>query len=245
MEKFPAFSYFYSSIIAGIISSSPTHKIIGKSYQNNVVNSKTPNELDKEPKKQQQQQQLKKVLLGLKQAFVDILLTSIPPPQTRLEGFRAIVFVFMWIVWSSLTTFDQKMNALAASVIFASIEWSWTFCAYGKPRTTFEQFYIILLYWPFLHEPYLYYMKTFGSLLRFAFFPILVWVAEVIEGYTLMYFHNGLNPAWCYKCKDALFHGNIRLYFFPHWLALGLITEIIFLVLPVQIQQPIWSNLCT
>ena len=151
------------------------------------------------------------------QTFLRLTLESVPPPQTKLEGVRGVLFVVMWVLWGCFTTWEQKLNSVVASFIFSFVEFSWTFLAYGKPRTTFEQWYIITFYWSFLHEPYLYYMEQYGSILRFAFFPLLVWLTEIAEGYTLMFFHYGMNPAWCYKTSDALFHGNIRLFFLPHW----------------------------
>jgi len=94
----------------------------------------------------------------------------------------------------------QKRNALLASGIFSLVELSWTFAAYGTPRTTFEQFYILLFYWPLLHEPYLNYMKSYGSIWRIFFFPLCVWLTEIVEGYTLIFFH-GFNPGWKYENK--------------------------------------------
>ena len=38
----------------------------------------------------------------------------------------------------------------------------------------------------------------------------------------------GTNIAWYYYSSDALFHGNIRLNYWKHWLLLGILSEILY-----------------
>ena len=37
----------------------------------------------------------------------------------------------------------------------------------------------------------------------------------------------GTNVAWNYTTPDALFHGNIRLNYWKHWLILGVLCELL------------------
>ena len=49
----------------------------------------------------------------------------------------------------------------------------------------------------------------------FIVLPFLGWLAEIVEGYSIMFFCNGYNPAWNYSLEPASFaHGNCTRDFF-------------------------------
>ena len=102
-----------------------------------------------------------------------------------------------------------------------------------KGHTTWAQFFSNVLYLPIflaIRE----YVKTSCVASSFAqeqiililLFPFNIWLLEIIEGYALIFIF-GRNLAWHYDSSDALFHGNIRLKYFPAWHALGAVVELL------------------
>jgi len=150
-------------------------------------------------------------------------------------------FLSCWLVWALVTTMQHKFNSIFAGCAFSLIELTWTFVTSRKARTTFEQFYILVFFFPFIHDCYLWAWQwvSFGSIWRILLTPLVVWFGEIVQGYTLQYLHEGENPAWTYSgCSDSLFHGNIRLSYGPCWWILGMLTELILLVAPIRPEEP-------
>eukprot|EP00520_Triparma_pacifica_P016048 CAMPEP_0118666872 /NCGR_PEP_ID=MMETSP0785-20121206/19462_1 /TAXON_ID=91992 /ORGANISM="Bolidomonas pacifica, Strain CCMP 1866" /LENGTH=172 /DNA_ID=CAMNT_0006561243 /DNA_START=261 /DNA_END=775 /DNA_ORIENTATION=+ len=65
-----------------------------------------------------------------------------------------------------------------------------------------------------------------GSALKVVLFPFNIWWLEIVEGYILLFIF-GRNVAWEYRGKFAYFHGTITLEYYPLWLGLGLVLEVL------------------
>ena len=106
----------------------------------------------------------------------------------------------------------------------------------GVSHTTFEQWYLNVLYTPI---SIIGYTNFFNGLalspavtvaLYILCFPFNIWLLEIIMGYFLIWLY-GTNVAWTYVgCDDALFHGNIRSSMYGKWCGLGAAA---FLIYPV------------
>jgi hypothetical protein len=57
--------------------------------------------------------------------------------------------------------------------------------------------------------------------------PLFIWILEIIEGHCLMGLF-GYCRAWQYCGKDAWFNGTIKLSYYPHWFAIGLVCSVFF-----------------
>lgn len=71
----------------------------------------------------------------------------------------------------------------------------------------------------------LFYKYVDPMALRLILFPLNSWLIEVIEGYFLMHIF-GYNPAWTYHGDYILFHGNIKLTYYPPFFIIGLWMEV-------------------
>jgi len=165
--------------------------------------------------------------------------------------YRSGFLLCLWSLWIVFVPLDQKLLAFCASNIFAVIELIFTGIKYGKPKTTFAQYWIALLVFPVIspvfrtmvnHE-----LDYIGITLRIIFFPLFMWIVETIEGYILIVFY-GNNPAWDYSDsqwssknrthwrngfrtgEDSYFHGNIKIKYYMLWWILGIITEVAFIM---------------
>lgn len=137
-------------------------------------------------------------------------------------------------------TWAERWAGVIAATAFACIEFSWyslttelesgevIFTPFSKTcrggHTTVHQFLANIFWTPVLL--FTYYNFLPNPIARVMFFPFNVWLLEIVEGYALMTFHKGRNPAWTYATPDAYFHGNVRTGFAKLWFALGLILEL-------------------
>jgi hypothetical protein len=119
---------------------------------------------------------------------------------------------------------NKLIVPLIYSILFAITESIFTKLKYGYFHTTVEQFFVSLVFSPFLIQI----NRTYNdnSLLYILLYPFLFWLFEIVTGFTLIYYFNK-NNAWTYISDDALFCGMIRLYYYPHFLLLGIIFNYI------------------
>ena len=94
--------------------------------------------------------------------------------------------------------------------------------SFAMGHTTWAQFVCNILYVPVLLVTYRHVVENFWY--RVILFPINIWLLEIIQGYSLM-FLAGRNLAWFYDTSDAMFHGNIRLYYAFVWWPFGFVVE--------------------
>ncbi len=130
-----------------------------------------------------------------------------------------------WLAWTSE---QQRAAAVVAACAFSLIETSWTSlvvdgklaCRLG--HTTWMQWWGNVLWTPLLLFAYRAALPS--AALRVALMPLNIWALELALGYSFLWLF-GRNMAWIYETEDALFHGNIRLFYAPVWIALGLAVE--------------------
>ena len=125
-------------------------------------------------------------------------------------------------LWWVHTSIDMKIRALFLACSFAVVEVVFrgvtdslergTFlkdfprCLFSG-HTTWDQWAWNLLLAPITPELYFHYVPH--TVLRVALAPLNVWTAELVMGYTLLWFFE--RRAWIYKGRWAFFHGNITL----------------------------------
>lgn len=126
------------------------------------------------------------------------------------------------------------MASLLIATTFTGIEATFT-SALGHSHTTFEQWYMNVLYAPVgiigFHYVFIAWATRIPALLvgdgslalaYILVYPLNIWVLEIVMGYFCMWVY-GRNVAWTYTTRDSLFHGNIRLFHAPHWSVIGAI----------------------
>ena|SRR5438552_3287179 len=114
---------------------------------------------------------------------------------------------------------------LIYATLFAICESIFYYITKGYFRTTIEQFVLTFFLSPFIIQI----DRTLSShgynILWIVFiYPILVWIFEIVGGFTLLYYF-GNNNAWTYTTSDALFCGMIRLHYFLIFSLLGLMAH--------------------
>ena len=152
---------------------------------------------------------------------------------------RACTAVVLWAAWLVLAGREAKAVSVAMATSWSGIEWFFCLLTDGHGHTTKEQWLANIAYLPFGFLPFLggslasnahalsprYAFDLFAlpaSLSALVAFPLLVYGLEIVEGYTMMFFNRGVNPAWDYTGNaDMLCHGNIRLKYWPLWVLLG------------------------
>ncbi|KAF9215285.1 hypothetical protein BGZ59_001818 [Podila verticillata] len=109
----------------------------------------------------------------------------------------------------------------------------------GRPgHTTIHQYIMNVFYIPILIHGY--HALIGSTALRILFFPLNIWLLEIIQGYTLIYLI-GYNAAWSYKGYDSFFHGNIKLWYIHHWLMMGAVIELVLLPYTLPLTHTIAS----
>ncbi len=135
------------------------------------------------------------------------------------------VGIAAWLAWTSE---QQRAAAVVAACAFSLIETTWTSLVVdGKlslrvGHTTWMQWWGNVLWTPLLLFAYRAALPT--AALRVALMPLNIWALELALGYSFVFLF-GRNMAWIYDTDDALFHGNIRLFYAPVWIGLGLAVE--------------------
>ncbi len=166
----------------------------------------------------------------------------------------ASALVLFWI-WEASLTLHQKALSLLTATAFAIEEWLFIGVTDGVSKlepakrvsshalravlstghSTFAMWFLNLAYY---RLGIVWWFSSWNNdgwwLLRLLLFPFNVWFCEVIGGYYLERIWR--TRAWHYSgTKYALFHGNIRLDYYPVWVLLGIIHEILqaYLYLPL------------
>ncbi|RKP25927.1 hypothetical protein SYNPS1DRAFT_28358 [Syncephalis pseudoplumigaleata] len=153
--------------------------------------------------------------------------------------------------WWSATSLDAKLRSLVNAAAFSVIEFTFYAMTVEMPNgdillrpfdprcrkghTTVHQFICNVIYTPILLDVYVDAVPYWP--LRVLLFPLNIWLLELVQGYVLIYLH-GYNPAWTYYGKDAYFHGNIKLSYWPFWIALGGAVELAY---PVEVASTQWA----
>lgn len=123
----------------------------------------------------------------------------------------ALIFVVIETFWITITTEDDAGNVNITG---------WT----GElGHSSYAQFWSNVIFTPLIL--FLYREIVTYPLLRVLFFPVNIWLLEIIEGYIIMFLF-GRNVAWEYRGADAFFHGNIKLGYAAPWIALGGVVEL-------------------
>jgi len=145
------------------------------------------------------------------------------------------VALFLWML---LTDVQQKMCCMMVALTFGWVEICFTGMTHQifrntmDPRyiikmgkTTWEQF-VFSVFWSPIGS--LFYKWLFSAFhFRFIFFPINIFVAEIVGGYYLTYVWG--RRAWNYTTYNLnFFDGNITLLYIPCWWFLCIIDEIWF-----------------
>lgn len=113
------------------------------------------------------------------------------------------------------------------SILFAICESLFYYITNGYLHTTIEQFILTFLLSPFIIQIDRMMSYYNYNLILMAFtYPLLIWIFEIVGGFTLLYYF-GKNNAWTYKTPDSLFHGMIRLYYYPLFYLLGIMFHLI------------------
>lgn len=98
----------------------------------------------------------------------------------------------------------------------------------GYLFTSYQQFLLNILWFPIIINLYCYYFN-YNLFLVTVFFPINVWINEILNGYLLHVIY-GYNPCWNYLGKSgALLNGTICIstVYLKRWLYLGLFVAIV------------------
>jgi len=142
------------------------------------------------------------------------------PYDSTFKYCLAGMLLAIWV----LSTMRQIIIAIVLATVYSGIEFSWNFILDGVGHTTIHQWGANILYIPVMFPRMLVFFHSLGPIFALTFYgPILVYVLEIIEGYVLMIFFDGKNPAWIYPTRDSFAHGNCRWLYFPVWIPLGLI----------------------
>ena len=112
---------------------------------------------------------------------------------------------------------------LVGASFYSILELIWTWIIDGVAFTSIQQFTMNLLTIPLFTV--MYRLCIPKKYLRIGLYPLNIWILEILQGYSLMHFYDGRNPAWNYTTSDAFFDGNIRLFYFPVWLFLGVVVD--------------------
>ena len=156
-------------------------------------------------------------------------------------------FVFACIRFHNYFISDeQRVVGMASAILYVLVELSFTTLVDEDPKTgkisinwglrkgvgysSFAQFWSNVCFAPFMLFGFRYLTSELGldnSIARVLLFPFNIWILETITGYFIMFLF-GRNVAWEYVGPDAFCHGNIRLFFYPFWVMLGVIVEAIF-----------------
>jgi hypothetical protein len=149
--------------------------------------------------------------------FLGVWTTHALPLQGR--PVRYVVMAVLVLIWFLLFGFTTKCVGIFHSTVYSAVEFIFCRFKYGEFYTTAVQWFLNVLYLPFLHLycfPYLEHSMLLFTLV----FPLQVWLLEIIQGYLLIWFY-GHNVAWSYSGSDAYFHGNIKLKMYHWWAILG------------------------
>jgi len=123
----------------------------------------------------------------------------VTPTAHKIGLIGSCAFVFIETFWISLTSGFKELG-----------------------HSSFAQWWANAIFLPF---SLVHYRSTISSpILRVLFFPLNIWMLEIVEGYLLMLLFTR-NIAWEYKGKHALFHGTITSNYFLPWAFLGLVVE--------------------
>lgn len=114
---------------------------------------------------------------------------------------------------------------LSNSIEFAICEMLFYRFTAGYFHTTIEQFILTFILSPFIIQiDIALTLCGYSSIFISLIYPFLIWIFEIVGGFTLIYYF-GRNNAWEYRTDDALFCGTIRLYYYPLFVLLGLISH--------------------
>ena len=95
----------------------------------------------------------------------------------------------------------------------------------GYFQTSVEQFILTFILSPFIIQiDTALTLSGYNAIFISLIYPFLIWIFEIVGGFTLIYYF-GRNNAWEYRTDDALFCGTIRLYYYPLFVLLGLISH--------------------
>lgn len=114
---------------------------------------------------------------------------------------------------------------LTNSIGFAICEALFYRLTAGYFHTTIEQFVLTFILSPFIIQiDVILTLQGYNYIFIGLIYPFLIWIFEIVGGFTLIYYF-GKNNAWKYTTNDALFYGTIRLYYYPLFVILGLISH--------------------
>jgi hypothetical protein len=164
--------------------------------------------------------------MGIVEEVVDHWLKS----KSRVEFWSRFAYVAICIyLYVTYTSCLSRTIALTGAIGFIFFETAFTTLgnslehkSFKIGHTTWAQFVCNCMYIPILLCAYREVVKDQTH--RILFFPINIWLLEIIQGYSLM-FLCGRNIAWFYHTSDARFHGNIRLYYAFVWWPFGALVE--------------------
>ncbi|KAF9910873.1 hypothetical protein EC991_005336 [Linnemannia zychae] len=179
------------------------------------------------------------------------------PPKTNAHpipplGYILIALVF--IQWFHATSLAVKLQCLIGAGLFSCTEYTFYTMTVESPdgtvslkpfagrpgHTTVHQYVMNVFYIPILIHGY---HSIIGSTaLRILFFPLNIWLLEMIQGYTLIYLI-GYNAAWVYRGYDAFFHGTIKLWYVHYWFMMGAALELVVLPYTLPLTEKIASYL--
>jgi len=160
-----------------------------------------------------------------------------------------ILISLIFIFWISCTSQSEKILCVLCAMVYSFLEYGWyaltvlrsdgsvVFAPFAKNHrgghTTIHQYMGNVFYMPFFIYGYdllLVSLHLPGPLVfwKILFFPLNVWMLETVEGYILMFMF-GYNPAWFYVAprKWVFCHGNIILSYWPQWMLLGLLYQLL------------------
>ncbi|KAG0223427.1 hypothetical protein BGW42_005905 [Actinomortierella wolfii] len=155
-----------------------------------------------------------------------------------------VLILAVVIQWFHATSLAVKLQCFIGAALFSCTEYTFYTMTIEEPdgtvrvkpfagrpgHTTVHQYIMNVFYIPILIHGY--HALIHNTYLRILFFPLNIWLLEIIQGYTLIYLI-GYNAAWTYRGKDAFFHGTIKLSYVHHWLMFGAVLEL--LIIPYAI----------
>lgn len=148
-------------------------------------------------------------------------------PKSR----RVFVYLYMalaFLAWAVFLPRGTQLRALACSLIYTGIEYSFTWWDSNTPFTSMPQFLANVLYLPLaidLYSKYLYDTPVMFVLL----FPLNCWILEIAETLMFVYPWHGRNVAWCYCYKSTSgFGGVIRVIHGVYWILMGAAALVVF-----------------
>jgi len=165
----------------------------------------------------------------------DILLYIHTSINIFVKNIITHISLFVWllcILFINILLLDFRLivygllRACAFSIIeytFTSLKKSLYYGYYIGGKTTILQFILNCVYLPLIEY---FYASHIPHDYIIVLSPLLYWMVEIIQGYTLMYVY-GYNTVWFYHTPDALFHNNIRLLYAPLWMMVGYIDIIL------------------